>query len=592
MNLLILLNAASAQEETFDAHGLTIVSEDGDLRDGLITLRAENLSEKRGSLGLLVEYADENLIEHIDDADGLTETPLLDDLLAAHLRGSLYFGDRIGIGLVLPVVVSSEGITGAGGFGIGDARLSAPIGLVLPGEDGTGFGLSMVPYADLPIGDDARFLGDAGVSGGGMLAAGVGLSRLQLNSNIGLDFSPTTTVDSWTGGTGLIAGAGASLLVSEGFALGLETQARPLLTASSVSGTHLPVETVISARGRLESGLHWSVGGAVPLSAGATAAQFRTFAGLGMSFGIDPGGTLNIQVVDDDGQPLPNATVQTSKGTLTTDSSGHALLGSNRTGTEVTIMASLSGYDSDNTSVVLEAGENTTLLTLDPLSSSINLSVRSSGGDPINATVSLVGPEAPSPTAIGDDGAELLEVHHGAWTMNLTADGYDAASRELSLVPGEESPIEVIMSESAVAVVETPDPVVETPDPIVIPDRVVTPDSVDTGSLNLPTVYFVYNEFTLTQQGRNQLRALARQLKANPDLALNIHGHTDVRGSENFNHDLGQLRANKVLDYLADQGVDYRRLSALSYGEAQVADSGQADSAHTANRRVTFSIKR
>ena len=583
MNLLILLNAASAQEETFDAHGLTIVSEDGDLRDGLITWRAENLNGKRGSLGLLVEYADEILLEHIEDLDGIAINPLLDDLLAGHIRGSVAFGDRIGLGLVLPVVISSEGLTGAGGFGVGDARLATPIGLVLPEEDGTGFGLSVVPYADLPIGDTARFLGDVGVSGGGMLAAGIGLSKLQLNTNFGLDFSPTTTVDSWTGGTGVIAGAGANFLLTDGFALSLEGQARPLLTASSVAGTHVPIEAVVSGRGRTQNGLFWNLGAGVPLSNGATAAKYRAFVGLGKSFGVDPGASLNIQVVDDDGKPLPGATVQTPKGTLTTDAAGSVLLDDNRTGAEITVLASLSGYDSDNAKVVLETGENSALLTLDALPSAINLSVRGPEGTPINATVTFTGPEQPSPVAIGEDGEELFEVHHGAWTLGLAADGYDSVSRSLSLAPGEESPLEVIMRpprEGSVVVTE----------PVVVPDVISTPDNVSVGTL--PTVYFSYNQYTLTSAAKSQLRALARQLKDNPQLALDIYGHTDIRGDEDFNEGLGQLRANKVLDYLADQGVDYKRLSALSSGEQQIANPGSSEGAHAKNRRVTFGVRR
>ncbi len=593
MNLLFLLSAASAQEETFDAHGLTIVPEDGDLRDGLVTWRAENLSEKRGSIGLLVEYADENLVEYVEDIDGITETPLLDDLMVGHLRGTFAFGERVGLGLVLPVVISSEGISGAGGFGVGDARLAAPIGLILPDKEGTGFGFSVVPYADLPIGDEERFLGDAGLSGGGMLAAGLGLSRLQLNSNVGLDFSPATSVDSWTGGAGLVAGLGASALITEGFAVGLEGQARPLLSASSVAGTHVPAEAVLSGRGRADSGLGWNIGAAVPLSQGATAAQLRVFAGLGMSFGVDPGATLNIQVVDDDGLPVPGATVQTDKGTLTTDAAGSALLGDNRTGAELNVQASMSGYEPDTAMVTLETGENTTRLTLSAMPSAVNLLVRAQDGTPVDAVVTPQGVEAMEPVSIGEDGAELIGLHHGTWTLSISADGYESISREVSLAPGEESPLEVVVraadgvadagQEPAEEPVVEPEPVVEQPDPVVEPEPAV--------ELTLPTVYFSYNSSTLTSKARGQLRTLARQLESDPSVKLNIYGHTDVRGDESFNNALGQLRSEAVVRYLSEQGVSSSRLRALSSGETRVASTGTTESAHAQNRRVTFSIR-
>lgn len=571
MNLLMLLNAASAQEETFDAHGLIPVSEDGDLRDGLATWRAESQDGKRGTASLLIEYADENLVEYIDDLDGITETPLLDNMLAGNVRGGLYFGKRLGLGLTLPVVVSSEGATGAGGFGLADARLALPVGLILPGEDGTGFGLSVVPFADLPIGDDERFLGDASLGGGGILAASVGASRFQLNLNAGVDISPETSVLSWTGGTGLIGGAGVNILFSETLALSLEGQARPLLEESLIDGTHFPAEAVAALRGRYVSGLHWTLGGAVPLSEGATAPQFRTYAGIGWAFGAAPPATLSVFVTDNDGAGVPGATVDAGTGALTTGADGSVLVDDLRAGQDVGVQASKSGYETNTASVELETGENEVRMSITALPASINLSVTGPDRSPLNATVTLTGPNAPAGGAIGDDGAELYDgLKHGDWSLSLTAPGYQDTTRGLSLSPGEEAPLEVVMRPGETA----PEQPTEQPTTVV--------------SMDLPVLYFDTNEFNLTRASKAKLRKLADQLRSDPSLKLVIYGYADVRGGTEFNEGLGQLRANETLDYLAELGIDYKRLSAKTYGESRQVDN----EAYDANRRVTFEARR
>ncbi|HLF10962.1 MAG TPA: OmpA family protein, partial [Gammaproteobacteria bacterium] len=75
-----------------------------------------------------------------------------------------------------------------------------------------------------------------------------------------------------------------------------------------------------------------------------------------------------------------------------------------------------------------------------------------------------------------------------------------------------------------------------------------------------------------------------------PNLRAEIGGHTDSNGSDAYNLNLSQQRANSVLTFLAGQGIDRSRLVARGYGEGQpVADNG-TDAGRERNRRVEFRV--
>jgi OOP family OmpA-OmpF porin len=126
------------------------------------------------------------------------------------------------------------------------------------------------------------------------------------------------------------------------------------------------------------------------------------------------------------------------------------------------------------------------------------------------------------------------------------------------------------------------------PEPVPQPEPVPEPQPVVASDFDFPTVYFSFNSITLSGQAKSQLRVLVRDLKDNPGVKLRIIGHTDTRGDEDFNEGLGQLRANAVLDYLTDQGINYQRFTAATSGEDQLVRSGSSESDHSANRRVSF----
>ena len=122
------------------------------------------------------------------------------------------------------------------------------------------------------------------------------------------------------------------------------------------------------------------------------------------------------------------------------------------------------------------------------------------------------------------------------------------------------------------------------------PDRgrvVVT----DTAIEILDMVYFEYNKAIIKSQSFPILDAVAATLQGNPSISLiEVQGHTDERGDDAYNLDLSDRRAHAVEKYLADKGVDPKRLSAQGYGETQPIDRSHNEAAWAKNRRVAFLI--
>ncbi|WP_428515175.1 OmpA family protein [Roseovarius sp.] len=86
----------------------------------------------------------------------------------------------------------------------------------------------------------------------------------------------------------------------------------------------------------------------------------------------------------------------------------------------------------------------------------------------------------------------------------------------------------------------------------------------------LSTVNFAFNSAELDAGARDTLREQARWIRQFPEVRFRVYGHTDLVGSAGYNKNLGQRRANAVVNYLVSQGISRSRLEAVvSFGEAQ-----------------------
>jgi peptidoglycan-associated lipoprotein len=104
------------------------------------------------------------------------------------------------------------------------------------------------------------------------------------------------------------------------------------------------------------------------------------------------------------------------------------------------------------------------------------------------------------------------------------------------------------------------------------------------------TVHFDYDQADLRAEDRAILDAKVPVLQANPGVTIRIQGHTDERGSDEYNLALGQRRAASVKRYLVDHGIAESRMQTITYGEERPVAQGSDESAYAQNRRAEFEI--
>lgn len=102
--------------------------------------------------------------------------------------------------------------------------------------------------------------------------------------------------------------------------------------------------------------------------------------------------------------------------------------------------------------------------------------------------------------------------------------------------------------------------------------------------------FFAYDESTLSADAQAALTSSANWLRTNPQYSLLIEGHTDERGTEQYNLALGDRRANTARQYLIALGIEGARLRTVSYGEERPFAGGSNESAWSQNRRAHLVI--
>jgi len=107
---------------------------------------------------------------------------------------------------------------------------------------------------------------------------------------------------------------------------------------------------------------------------------------------------------------------------------------------------------------------------------------------------------------------------------------------------------------------------------------------------SLESIYFDFDSYILTSISREVLTRNAAAMKKNSSISVQVAGHCDERGSDEYNLALGEKRAKAAMNYMSTLGVPASRLSIISYGKEKPADPGHDDAAWTKNRRDEFTI--
>ena len=107
----------------------------------------------------------------------------------------------------------------------------------------------------------------------------------------------------------------------------------------------------------------------------------------------------------------------------------------------------------------------------------------------------------------------------------------------------------------------------------------------------LKNIYFDFDKYNIRPGDAKILDASAQWLNSNAGYLLLIEGHTDERGTNDYNLALGDRRAKATMNYLVAQGVKSDRITIVSYGEERPVCTEHNEACWARNRRAAFLIK-
>ncbi len=109
---------------------------------------------------------------------------------------------------------------------------------------------------------------------------------------------------------------------------------------------------------------------------------------------------------------------------------------------------------------------------------------------------------------------------------------------------------------------------------------------------DLKDIHFEFDQFDLDSNSKSVLDQNAAFLKSNPSLHIEIQGHCDERGTNNYNIALGERRAHSTKKYLVSKGVDSRKVHVISFGEEKPFCFASDESCWFQNRRAHFMVSK
>ncbi|WP_243372054.1 peptidoglycan-associated lipoprotein Pal [Geotalea sp. SG265] len=165
------------------------------------------------------------------------------------------------------------------------------------------------------------------------------------------------------------------------------------------------------------------------------------------------------------------------------------------------------------------------------------------------------------------------------------------------MVKAEEATVPPVTTEKPAATPSKPAPKEETVKeqpvqeaPTATGESTVKEQPTVIAATELEKVLFDFDSYTLSQTARDTLSKDAQWLEKNKQTKVQIEGHCDERGSDEYNLALGENRAKAAMKYLISLGVPASQLSVISFGKERPADPGHDEAAWAKNRRAEFVI--
>ena len=106
----------------------------------------------------------------------------------------------------------------------------------------------------------------------------------------------------------------------------------------------------------------------------------------------------------------------------------------------------------------------------------------------------------------------------------------------------------------------------------------------------LRNIFFDFDKYILKPESNAELQKLVQFLTQNSKLKIEIGGHTDKKGTAEYNNQLSTNRAKAVYDYLVEHSIDKKRLSFAGYGFSQPIATNETKEGRALNRRTEFKI--
>lgn len=106
----------------------------------------------------------------------------------------------------------------------------------------------------------------------------------------------------------------------------------------------------------------------------------------------------------------------------------------------------------------------------------------------------------------------------------------------------------------------------------------------------LENVFFDLDKDVLKPESKFELDKLVKHLSLNPEMKIQLRGHTDNQGDADYNLGLSDRRAKAVMKYLIDKGIDAKRLSAKGFGETEPIDTNDTSEGRAKNRRTEYLV--
>ena len=106
-----------------------------------------------------------------------------------------------------------------------------------------------------------------------------------------------------------------------------------------------------------------------------------------------------------------------------------------------------------------------------------------------------------------------------------------------------------------------------------------------TTAAGLRDVFFGYDSWQISEDGRQALSRNAQWLRMHPAVQLKVEGHCDERGSSTYNFVLAEKRAKVILNYLSELGIRRDRIIAVSYGKERPFCKDRSEACYQQNRR-------